>query len=156
MERSKSMMWRVTLLPHRSLNRTGFIGLMLAIGLANFVVAVVFASAGAWPVAGFCGLDVILIWLAFQLNFASARQAERIEINDENVIVERLAHRRQAEVTHLARPWVGVELEERAGGDLVGSLYLRSRGIRHEIGSFLGSEERKQLALELKRALAVR
>lgn len=156
MERIKSMTWRATLFPHRSLNRTGFVALMLVFGLANLAVAAIFASAGAWPVAGFCGLDVMVIWLAFHLNFASARQAERIEINDENVILERLAHRRHAEVTRLMRPWVGVELEERAGGEIVGGLYFRARGIRHEIGSFLAPEERRQLAVELRRVLAAR
>ena len=36
--------------------------------------------AGAWPVIGFFGLDVALIYLAFKLNYRSGRLYETIEL----------------------------------------------------------------------------
>ncbi len=46
--------------PHRSLGHAGFLVLMIAIGGISFVAGVVFLLAGAWPVFGFFGLDVLL------------------------------------------------------------------------------------------------
>ena len=51
---------RVT--PHRSLNRTGFTVLMAFVGVVSFVAGIAFYLMGAWPVLGFFGLDVLLIY----------------------------------------------------------------------------------------------
>ena len=48
------------LTPHRSLSRGGFIVLMLVLGGISLATGIVFLLAGAWPVFGFCGLDVLL------------------------------------------------------------------------------------------------
>src|SRR5262245_46469945 len=58
--------------PHRSLNRIGFIILMSSVCLVSFIGGIVFLMAGAWPVFGFFGLDVALLYWAFKLNYAQA------------------------------------------------------------------------------------
>ena len=68
----------LVLTPHRSLPRRGFAVLMAALVLFNLVAGLVFLVVGAWPVIGFLGLDVLLVWLAFRMNYARARQSERI------------------------------------------------------------------------------
>ena len=63
--------FRVVLTPHRSLSRQGFLAVdgvdrrrsILSAGTLFFLL-------GAWPVVGFMGLDVALIWWAFRANFA--------------------------------------------------------------------------------------
>ena len=55
---SEPTLFSATLTPHRSLGRTGFVILMLAVGGVSFVAGLVFLIAGAWPVFGFFGLDV--------------------------------------------------------------------------------------------------
>ena len=37
----------------------------------------VFLLAGAWPVFGFFGLDVLLVYWAFRLNYRRARPTSR-------------------------------------------------------------------------------
>jgi Integral membrane protein len=54
------------LTPHRSLGRKGFLILMTVLGLISFATGTAFLLAGAWPVFGFCGLDVLLIYFAFR------------------------------------------------------------------------------------------
>ena len=66
---------RVT--PHRSLNRTGFTVLMGFIGIVSFVAGMAFCLMGAWPVLGLFGLDVLVIYWAFRVNFRSADATER-------------------------------------------------------------------------------
>ena len=62
------------LLPHRSLPPRGFHLMMLVLGLISLAVGIGFVSIGAWPVVGFFGLDVALVYVAFRLNYRSARQ----------------------------------------------------------------------------------
>ena len=62
--------------PHRSLGSTGFLMLMLLVGGISFVAGLVFVIAGAWPVMGFFGLDVLLIYWAFRVNYRRARAYE--------------------------------------------------------------------------------
>src|SRR5262245_31831490 len=72
--------FRAVLAPHRSLAPQGFLLLMAAISLVSFVMGVMFAAIGAWPVFGFYGLDVLLIYVAFRLNYRSGRAYEMVEL----------------------------------------------------------------------------
>ena len=60
----------------------------------------------------------------------------------------------RVEQRRFTRGWVRVELEEDAERELIGGLFLRSRGMRTEIGRFLSAEERKSFAATLTAALA--
>ncbi len=154
MERSNPNCWRATLTPHRSLSRQGFVAVMAAIVAINLAAGIVFAVIGAWPVSGFMGLDVALVWWAFRANFAAARQAERIEITEHELVVEHLAEGRTRRERRFVRRWVRVELEEDRDRELIGRLFLASHGLHTEIGRFLAPAERLELARELKSALA--
>ena len=55
--------------PHRSLSSIGFLVLMAAIGIVSFLAGILFLVLGAWPVVGFFGLDVLLIYWAFRINY---------------------------------------------------------------------------------------
>ena len=153
MDDTKPKTWRATLTPHRSLSREGFLILMTVIVGLNLTVGMFFYVIGAWPVVGFMGLDVALIWWAFRANFADARRAEHIEITCDELVLRRLAEDRPAQEQRFARRWVRVELEQDKERELVGPLYLRFGGKRTEIASFLGAQERLSFANALKAAL---
>jgi uncharacterized membrane protein len=153
MDDTKPKTWRATLTPHRSLSPKGFVILMSVIVGLNLTVGMFFYVIGAWPVVGFMGLDVALIWWAFRANFADARRAEHIEITAEELVLRRLAEDRPAQEQRFARRWVRVELEEDRERELIGPLYLRFGGKRTEIASFLGAQERLSFANALKAAL---
>ncbi len=153
MDKTNPKTWRATLTPHRSLSREGFVILMSVIAGFNFAGGMFFYSIGAWPVMGFMGLDVVLVWWAFRSNFADARRAELIEISSHELVLRRLAERKPLQEQRFARRWVRVELEEDREREFVGPLYLRFRGKRTEIASFLGARERLAFAQALKAAL---
>lgn len=142
------------LTPHRSLTREGFIALMAVITGINLIGGVIFIIAGAWPVAPFMGLDVLLLWWAFRANFADARRAERVEVTAHELILSRFAEGKGREEQRFTRPWVKVELEEDRERELVGGLFLRSHGRRTEIARFLAAEEKQSFARALQQALA--
>jgi uncharacterized membrane protein len=154
MTESKQNLWSVTLTPHRSLTREGFVALIMLVILINFIGGMLFLVAGAWPVTGFMGLDVLLIWWAFRKNFADAKRAERIVVDGDMVTLHRLATSGRREALEFNRRWLRVELEHDEARDMVGRLLLSYRGVLTEIGAFLGAEERASLSKALRRALA--
>jgi uncharacterized membrane protein len=146
--------WSVTLYPHRSLTREGFIAIMAILVAINFAGGMLFLVTGAWPVTGFMGLDVLLIWWAFRKNFADARRAERIEINADQVTLQRYSSDGEKQVMAFNRRWLRVDLEYDEAREIVGRLLLSYQGVLTEIGSFLGADERVSLSKALRRALA--
>lgn len=154
MEQRNPENFTAVLTPHRSLSRQGFIALMTVVIAINFAAGTIFTLMGAWPVAPFAGLDVLLIWWAFKRNFADGRKAEHIEVTAHELILDRFAHGKATGHQRFTRPWVQVELEEDRERELIGSLFLRSHGKRTEIGRFLAPDERKSLAQALNAALA--
>ena len=66
--------------PHRSLSVAAFKWMLIAVIAVNAVVASVFVAPGAFPVAGFLGLDVLALWLAFRWNYRAARATEYVRV----------------------------------------------------------------------------
>jgi uncharacterized membrane protein len=155
MEASNSKAWQATLTPHRSLTGQGFLAVMILVAVVNLVVGGLFMALGAWPVAGFAGLDVLIIWWAFRANFADARQMERISVTEHELVLERVRKDRRQDQQRFVRRWVRVELEEDRDRELIGRLMIVSGSRRVSIGDFLAPEERKTLAAALKSALAI-
>lgn len=155
MDQGNIKVWQATLTPHRSLDRTGFYVLMGLVILVNVVVAGMFVALGAWPIAGFAGLDVLLVWWAFRVNFADARKLERISITEHELVLDRESERHPPEQQRFVRRWVRVELEEDRDRELIGRLLLVSGRSRVAVGEFLAPDERKTLAEALKSALAI-
>jgi len=155
MDRGNTKTWQATLTPHRSLTRQGFLTVMTLVAAVNLVVGGLFAAIGAWPVAGFAGLDVLLIWWAFKANFDDARRLERISITEGELVLDRLQASKPPEQRRFVRRWVRVELEEDRERELIGRLSLVSGQSRVAIGDFLAPEERKSLAKALRAELAI-
>src|SRR5271154_4837153 len=81
------------LTPHRSLNRTGFLLVMLFLSAVSFVAGIAFLLMGAWPVFGFFGLDVLAIYWAFKINFRRAHAREEISVTPSELRLRRVSHR---------------------------------------------------------------
>jgi uncharacterized membrane protein len=46
-----------------------------------------FLLIGAWPVFGFFGLDILMLYMAFRLNYRAAKRYELVEICDDRLTV---------------------------------------------------------------------
>jgi uncharacterized membrane protein len=144
----------VTIAPHRSLSPFGFSILLGAVAAMNLAVGFFFWYLGAWPVIGFMGVDVALIYLAFRWSYRRAQRHEVLLVTATDLQLSRFAENRLIERLSFPRGFVHVDMEHDDDRELVGRLYLRSRGHAHEIASFLGGHERLALAEALNRALA--
>ena len=140
------------LTPHRSLSRTGFIVLMTFVSVVSFAAGTAFWLMGAWPVFGFFGLDVLVIYWAFRVNFRSARATEDILVTPSELRVRRVSHRGHVVEWVLNPLWV--RLDQTGDPEFgIERLYLVSRGRRVSVGSFLGPDEKASFAKALLAAL---
>jgi uncharacterized membrane protein len=147
------ILFSALLMPHRSLNRTGFMLVMAFLTVISFAAGVAFWMMGAWPVFGFFGLDVLAIYIAFKINFRRARASEEISVTPSELRVRRISHRGHVVEWVLNPLWV--QLDQIAHEEFgIERLYLVSRGRRVSIGSFLGPNEKASFASALRAGLA--
>jgi uncharacterized membrane protein len=139
-----------SLVPHRSLSPEGFRWLIRGAIAANLLIGLPMLVLGAWPVLGFMGLDVWLLWFLFKRSYLDARRSETLLLTDRELIVDRVTPDGEREHHRLDAYWLRVELVGRDSERLV----LVSRGNRVVIGRFLAPAERQQVAEQLNAALA--
>ena len=139
--------------PHRSLGSTGFLVLMLCIGGVSFVAGVMFLLIGAWPVFGFLGLDVLLIYWAFRINYRAARAYEEVTVTTSELTVRKISHRGSVREWTLNPLWVRLErvVHEEFG---IERLFLVSHGRRLSVAACLGPDEKASFAGALSAALS--
>ena len=126
--------------------------LMAAVCVVSFGTGLLFFMLGAWPVIGFMGLDVLLIYIAFKLNFRALRLYETIDLTGDALTVTRVAPSGRSQSWSFNPYWVRLSLVPRLGRS--SELSLASHGKRLVFASFLTDEEREDFASALSRALA--
>lgn len=124
---------------------------MVAISAISFATGLMFYLMGAWPVMGFMGLDVLLVYLAFRINFRALRLYETVDLTQDALTVTRVAPTGRSQAWHFNPYWVRLSLDERVGR--MSELSLASHGQRLVFGSFLTDPEREDFAAALKEAL---
>jgi uncharacterized membrane protein len=150
-ETAPRVLFDAVLVPHRSLGPGGFWLLMALISGLSFVSGVFFVLRGAWPVSGYFGLDVLLVYLAFKASYRSARLYETVKLTDQALIVERVGPKGQRHTWRFQPYWLRIEMDDPPEHN--SQLRLTSHGRSLAIGSFLAPEERHELAEALRGAL---
>ena len=149
---SQQTLFTARLTPHRSLNRTGFIVLMAFISAVSFAAGVAFLLMGAWPVLGFFGLDVLVIYWAFKVNFRDARAYEDISVSYSELRLRRVSHRGHAMEWVMNPLWIRIDREDHEEFGLE-RLYLVARGKRIGLARCLGPAEKDSFYKALSAAL---
>ncbi len=139
--------------PHRSLNQVGFVVLMVALSIVSFAAGMLFLLMGAWPVFGFFGLDVLLLYWAFRVNYRRAAAYEQVIVTPTELTVRRVSHRGRVSEWTLNPLWVRLERDVMEEFGLQ-QLFLVSRGRKLPVGGFLGPDEKESLAKALGVALS--
>ena len=139
------------LTPNRSLPRAGFWAVMAAVIVVSTGLGAVFAMQGAWPILGFFGLDIALLYLAFRWNYRAGRLTEIVQLTSDALVVRRITARGQSREWRFNPHWVRVELDEAVGPH--STLHLASHGERLALGAFLSPEERLDFSNALRAAL---
>ena len=139
--------------PHRSLNRAGFLIVMAAVSAVSFVAGTVFLLIGAWPVFSFFGLDVLLVYWAFRVNYRSACAYEVVTVTASELRLRKVSHHGRVSEWTLNPLWVRLDRDEHVEYGIE-RLYLVSRGRRLPIASFLPPQEKESFAAALAAAIS--
>src|SRR3990170_732078 len=113
-EQDEPALFSARLAPHRSLGRAGFIVLMALLAGASFAAGIAFLLIGAWPVFGFLGLDVLLVYLAFRANYRAAAAFEEVLVTPSALTVRKVSHRGRVSEWTLNPVWVRLDRETHA------------------------------------------
>ncbi len=148
----ESFRFSAHLTPHRSLSPSGFLIFMSAISFVCFVMGVVFMVIGAWPVVGFLGLDVALIYYAFKRNYADAKIFETINLTADQLELTRVYPSGRRQSWQFNPVWVDIKINEHSSG--ANAINLTSHGKSIGFAAFLSNEERREFADVLRREIA--
>lgn len=141
------------LVPHRSMTPRAFYVFIVAFCVAQLIFALPFLVMGAWPVAGFMGLDALALWIAFRISFRDARAYETLDVTPLELVFAKVAASGRRREWRFNPSWVRLEQQvHEEFGTL--SVALVFRGEMVEVGSFLGPDQKAELARDLARALA--
>ena len=110
-------------------------------------------SMPSWPVTGFFGLDVLLVYLAFKLNYRAARAYELVELTPAALKLTQVTPSGRSKEFEFNPYWVRVRFTEHPDGS--NNLKLASHGREFEFGRLLNDDERRDFARVLEGALAV-
>ena len=150
MKKNKNL-YSITLNPHRSLTKIGFITMMLLLFVFSFTTGIIFMLKGAWPVFGFFGLDVLLVYLFFKLNFKSGENSEKIHLTNKNLIIEKYSSKKLEKKYIFDANWLKIKILNPKSH--LSKLKISSRKESLIVGSFLRPEERVEVSTSLKKAL---
>jgi uncharacterized membrane protein len=139
--------------PHRSLGRAGFLIVMAAMSAVSFVAGTVFLLIGAWPVFGFFGLDVLLIYWAFRANYRAAAAYEEVTVTPTELRVRKVSHRGRVSEWSFNPLWARLEREDHEEFGLRG-LFVVARGQRLPVAALLGPHEKESFAAALGHAIS--
>jgi uncharacterized membrane protein len=138
--------------PHRSLSTRNFRILMAVFAIACLISSLPFLILGAWPIAGFMGLDVAIFYVAFRVNYRDARAYEDVLVTPIDLSLAKVSANGARREWHFSPSFVRLERQEIEEFGVT-RLDIVSRGRRVEVAGCLGPEDKSAFADDLGQAL---
>tara|TARA_B100002049_G_C15978098_1_gene331768 strand:- start:245 stop:661 length:417 start_codon:yes stop_codon:yes gene_type:complete len=124
---------------------------MFSLGFVSFVAGIIFMIKGAWPVFGFFGLDVLLVYIFFKINFRSGKKKEILILTKNQLIIEFYNSKKISKTYYLDAHWLQIRLSKLKNE--MSKLKISSKNKSIIIGSFLRYQEKIDVVKSLKKAL---
>ena len=142
---------RLSVWPHRSLPKKGFVGFMGApAALISLPLFSVLGSPILWGLLPFLALAIAGLWWGLQRSYRDGEILEELTLRPEQVELIRHNPRGPRQEWHANPYWVRIELHK-TGGPVENYITLSGGGRDVEIGAFLSAEERLSLYDDLNR-----
>ena len=145
--------FNAVLTPYRSLGRRGFailVAITLVIALFNVIF---FLVADALPVAMFFGLDILLLYGAFYLNYRAARAREEVSVSRTELQIRKVSPSGRARVSRYNPFWARFHVDRHDEFGITG-MAVTGEGRRTPVGNFLNPDDRESFARAFTAALA--
>jgi uncharacterized membrane protein len=141
----------LTLRPPPPLGAHSALVVLGATALVMLLGAIRFLALGAWPVLPFMVVDVaILVW-AFRASARNAHAYERVRLDEQGLVVRKVAPNGRARTFRMEPRLTRVELESLSPPE--NRLWLVYRNSRLVIGRFLSPRERSEVYDVIARCL---
>ncbi len=152
-ENRESPVFDAVITPQRSLSPRGLFWLMAFLLFVTTAMSIPFYLLGAWPVVGFLGLDILLIYIAFRYHNATARAYEQVVLSRIELLLRSVSWRGVVRERRFNPAWTRIERDEHPefGTEKIEIVQGRERV---EVAAALGREERGEFADAFQKALA--
>lgn len=152
-ERFEEPVFSVVIRPHRSLSLRGFRVVMVLLCIVSVVASLPFVIMGFWPIAGFFGLDLLGLYIAFRISYRQGRALEFLELTPVRLLLQKVSSRGEVREWRFNPLWTRLdrEIDDEFG---LQKLALASRGQRVVIAHDLSPPERETLAEAFGKALS--
>ena len=135
-----------------SLDADGLVSLLLALAAVSLGLAVLLALQGYWPILLIAAVQLALVaWILIRA-WARAWVSDVIDISADRITVTQQRYKRKRRV-ELDTAWTVVEVKQPEIAWYRPRVQLRSGSQVVELGTFLTSEEKRQLAQYLESAI---
>ena len=141
----------IKIYPSQSLSKKGLVIIMITFTLPAILIGAYFSLKGAWPVAGFFGLELLLIYFAFKICFYNNDIYEHILLDDEKFKIDFHDQKKLVKTISLEPTWIRVSLDHTKNNSEV--LSISSHGNKNTIGKFLSPWEKKIIAEKITYSL---
>lgn len=145
--------FNAVLTPYRSLGRRGLailVAITLVIALFNVIF---FLVADALPVAMFFGLDILLLYGAFYLNYRAARAREEVSVSRTELRIRKVSPSGRARISRYNPFWARFHVDRHHEFGITG-MAVTGEGRRTPVGGFLNPDDRESFARAFTSALA--
>lgn len=116
-------------------------------------MGIFYVVVGAWPVFVFLGLDVIILYVAFRINYRTAKSFEEVIVRRDQLIIRRISAGGRIQEMTFNPFWVKLHIEK-DDEDVVTKISITTRGKHADIGGFLNPDDKTTFAKAFGLALA--
>ncbi len=143
--------FEAVLYPNQPPSTRSLVLLLVAVFGVAIGTSMGFLLAGAWPVVGFLGVELVLLVVCLVWARRMAAYAEHIRLDDDGLHIRTTTGNRTLRSWRFEPYWTRVQLAETRPGET--ALRLTAHGRSLTIGRFLNAQERTDVAAELDAAL---
>lgn len=138
-------LFAATLTPNRSLGRRGLRVVIATLAVMASIPGMIFFSLGAWPIVGFLGLDVLLVWWAMSAALREGERLEEVTLWPDQLELRQVAPGGEEQLRRFNPFYVKLVID-RDFDERTTALHLRTRDDDIEIGAFLSSDDKASFA----------
>ena len=136
---------------NQSLTTRGLYILMFFITIPASYIGISFYVLGAWPVLGFMGFEILLIYIAFKILFYKNKFYEHIILDSEKLNILFKKKNKIIKKIELEPTWVQIKIEKIYENE--DTLIVSSHGKKIILANYLIPEEWLKLAGKIKSGL---
>lgn len=134
------------------MGRRGIRAVVVMVAILATIPGIIFFSLGAWPIVGFMGLDVALIWWALAAHQRDGKRYEQVTLWPDQLELKQVDGKGKETLTRF-NPFNVKLVIDRDFNERTTGLHLRTRDRDLELGTFLNTDEKSSFAKAFGTAL---